>query len=53
MKTYKEDINLLYEMLGRICLSSCFMDIDDQDKVADLVEEIIEIFKSYESKEEN
>lgn len=48
MKTCKEDMDLLYEVLGRICLSSCFMEVEDQERVAELIEEVIKIIKSYE-----
>lgn len=51
VKYLKEHIDLLYEEMGKICLTSSFMDLKDQERVADLVEEVIHIIKKYERKE--
>jgi len=47
----KTDLDLLYETMARICLSSKFMSDEDQSKISYLMEEIIKIFKSYEETE--
>lgn len=50
MKTCEKDLEILYEEMGKICLCSSFMELEDQERIADLVEKIIEIFKSYGEK---
>lgn len=51
--TKKENLDLLYTVLGEICLSADHMEEEDKEKISDLIEDIIKIFESYEESNEN
>ena len=53
MKLNKESLELLYETMGRVCLASQFMSREDKAKISNLIEKIIQIFKSYEVENED
>lgn len=52
MKLRKDDLDFVYDMLGRICLASRQMEEEDQKIISNNIEEIINIFKKYKSEKE-
>lgn len=47
------NLDFMYTALGEVCLSTKHMKEEDEKRISDLVEEIIEIFESYEENDEN